>query len=544
LTMPIDDTIPDPVVIPTQHNDNSRTGANLRELLLTTSNVNQNQFGKLFVRPVDGQIYAQPLYVGNVLIPNKGLHNVVYVATMHNSVYAFDADDPTVTEPLWHATLEPSIKLPDVNIGPVDQHGHSIYHDIAFEVGILSTPVISIDNNVIYVVNTTKNNNGYAHMLHALDLTTGVEQLGGPVQIGASVPGNGAASSNGQITFQSHLQLQRSGLLLANDTVYIAFAGYGDAGPYHGWIFGYSAGTLERTAVFNTTPNGSEAGIWQAGQGPAADERGQIYFLTGNGTFTPDGKEVGDCFVKMRPNLTILDWFSPFNNAVLNAHDADVGSSGALLLPGTTLVVGGGKESKLYVMQRDSMGHFNPNNDNQIVQSFYVNTPDPHDQLPNDPTKTHHIHGGPIYWDGPGGPYIYVWTENDYMKAYQFANGRFATTPAMHCTTTDPDNVPGGSLGMPGGILSISANGNAAGSGIVWASHPYSQNANQAVVQGILRAYDASNLSHELWNSQQNAARDGVGLFAKFCPPTIANGKVYMASFSGYLAVYGLFPSS
>jgi hypothetical protein len=532
----------DPVAVLTQHNDNSRSGANLNEVILNTSNVNQGQFGMLFKRPVDGQIYAQPLYLSNVAIPNQGSHNVVYVATMHNSVYAFDSDDPAMIDPLWHTNLGPSIPLPDTNIGPVDQHGHSAYHDIAVEVGIMSTPVISPAHNAIYVVAATKRGATYAHQLHALDLTTGKELFGGPVQIAGSVAGTGAGSSNGRVTFTSHLQIQRASLLLANDAIYIAFAAYGDRDPYHGWLFGYSASTLKQFAIYNTTPNGSEGGIWQGGQGPSADSQDQIYFLTGNGTVTPDGKELGSSFVKLRPNnLTVLDWFTPHNAALLNAKDADVGSSGALLIPGTNLLIGGGKESKFYLMQRDHMGHFNPNNDNQIVQSFYVHTPDdPKDPLPHDPNKTHHIHGGPVYWNGPEGPHIYVWPENDFLKAYLLTNGRLQTTPVSQCTTTAPDNVPGGSSGMPGGILSISANGSAASSGILWASHPYSQNANQAVVDGILHAYDASDLTIELWNSEQNHARDGIGRFAKFCPPTIANGKVYMASFSGFLAVYGL----
>jgi len=516
----------------TQHNDNSRTGAYLQETQLNTSNVKQNQFGKLFSYQVDGHVYAQPLYVNSIDIPGQGTHNVVYIATMHNSVYAFDADDPNAaTSPIWVRSLGPSARLPDPNIGPVDSRGQSTYHDIHVEVGILSTPVISLDNNVIYVVAFTKVGNTYSHNLHALNLATGEEQLGGPIKIQASVPGTGYDNRNGSVTFTSNRQIQRAGLLLANNTVYIAFAAYGDKDPYHGWLIAYSATTLQRTAVYNTTPNGSRAGIWQAGQGPAVDSNNFIYIMTGNGTTTPDAKAVGCTVVKLRPNLTIADWFTPHNAAALNAADKDLGSSGPLLIPNTNLLIGGGKESKFYLIQRNRMGHFNPNNDNQIVQNFFVNP---------DTSKDHHLYGGTIYWEGPNGPWIYIWPENDFLKAYHLKGQQFQTTPVSLCNTRDPQNVPGGSLGAPGGFLSISANGNTAGTGIIWASHTYNQDADQMVVDGIVRAYDASDLTKELWNSKQNASRDNIGNFAKFCSPTIVNGKVYVASFSGEVVVYGL----
>jgi len=504
----------------TQHNDNNRTGANLQEVVLNTSNVNQQQFGKLFTRQVDGHIYAQPLYLSNVNIPDQGTRNVVYVATMHNTVYAFDADDANAATQLWQTSLGPSIPLPDPHIGPPG------YSSISIEVGIVSTPVISLDHQAIYAVAATKAGNEYSHWLHALDLTTGAKLFGGPVQIGATIPRPGGG---GNISFTSSRHIQRAALLLTNDTIYIAFAAYGDAGTYHGWFFAHNATTLQKVAAYNTTPNGNRGGIWQAGRGPAADSDNNIYFVTGNGSFMADGSALGDSFVKLRPDLALVDWFSPFNNATLDAQDIDVGSSGVLLIPDTNLLLGGGKEGKFYLIDRNHMGHFNPNNDNQIVQSFYV-------------AHNHHIHGGPVYWSGPQGPRVYVWPENDLLKAYQLNNGKFQTAPVSQSTTVDPEGVPGGSSGMPGGFLSISANGNT--SGIVWASHPYNQDALNQVVEGIVRAYDASDLTNELWNTKQNADRDDIGNFAKFCPPTIANGKVYMATFSGDLAVYGLLPSS
>ena len=520
----------------TQHNDNSRTGAYGNEAVLKTSNVNQHQFGKLFTRPVDGHIYAQPLYLYNVNIPNQGIHNVVYVATMHNTVYAFDADNPKTPNPLWGTSLEPSVPLPDANIG------NSGYHDISVEVGILSTPVISLDHNALYVVSFTKDDNSYSHWLHALDLLTGEEKFGGPTQISASVPGTGDGSINGSVTFISNKQLQRTGLLLANNIIYIAFASYGDIDPYHGWVFGYSATNLALVALFNDTPNGQEGGIWQAGQGPTADSEGNLYLLTGNGSFSPNGSALGNSFVKLKPDLTLADWFSPYNRNELNDQDCDLGSSGILLIPGTNLILGGGKEGIFYLLDRNNLGRDNSanGNDDQIVQSFaVVSNPN---CITKDSTQTHHIHGGPLYWNGPNGPYVYVWPENDYLKAFKLVNGQFQTKPALQSTTTKPRGIAGGSPGMPGGMLSISANGSKAGTGIVWASHPYDRNANTQVVTGILRAYNASDLTQELWHSKQNSIRDDVGNFAKFCPPTVANGRVYLATFSGYLAVYGLLP--
>src|SRR6266516_1304554 len=529
------------IVVSTQHNDNSRTGANLQEEVLNVQNVKSQQFGMMFKRPVDGQIYAQPLYVPNMNIPGEGIHNVVYVATMHNSVYAFDADDPAASTPLWHKSLGPSAPLPDSNIGP------STYQDISTEVGILSTPVISLEQNAIYIVAFTKTSTStgpqYFYKLHALDLTNGAEKFNGPVQIQASVKGSGAGSVNGMVTFTANRQTQRAALLLTNNIVYIAFASFGDKDPYHGWVFGYDAVTLQPVHdPYNTTTNGGRGGIWQAGQGPAADDSNNLYFFTGNGDFNGNQQNppttLGDSSIKLRPDLTLADWFTPKNNAALNRADYDLGSSGPLLLPGTNLLVGGGKGGKFYWRDRKQLGHIG-----QSVQDFYGSPPDdPNNTYPGDHPKSHHIHGGPVYWNGPNGAWAYVWPENEFLKAFKLANGDFLTNPVSKSSTIDPTGARGGSPGMPGGMLSISANGNTPGSGILWASHPFKEGANHAVVEGIVRAYDASDLSRELWNSKQKPARDDIGNFAKFCPPTIANGKVYMASFSDYLAVYGLLP--
>lgn len=524
----------------TQHNDNRRAGVTVREAALTPASVSGPEFGKLFTRSVDGEIYAQPLYLPHMAIPGKGVHNVVYVATMHNSVYAFDADHARVMEPLWHRVLEPSVVLPDTNIGPPG------YADIAIEVGIVSTPVIDRGRNAIYVLTASKDTNGYSHWLHALDLTTGDDLFDGPTRIVATFPGTGDGSVNGELTFTDHRQLQRSALTLANNQVYAAFSSYGDAPPYHGWVMGFDADTLQRTNAHVSTPNLSGGGIWMAGQGLAVDAGGNLYYLSGNSTtevtspawHPPDGTDLPESVVKLSPSLHVLDWFAPYNSKDLDRYDYDLGSAGALLIPGTARILVGGKQSKFYELDTAALGGLQTGSTDR-VPNFWV---EPDSGYTEDPTKTKHIHGGPVTWASTRGQWIYVWPENSVLRAYAYP---FAITdqtciPVSMSTTHDPTGLPGGSPGMPGGVLSISANGNDPESGIVWAAHPYLSNANQQVVDGILRAYQASDLTQELWNSKKNATRDDVGKFAKFCPPTIANGKVYLATFSNHLVVYGL----
>ncbi|MEV5510639.1 hypothetical protein [Streptomyces orinoci] len=512
------------VPVTTQHNDNRRTGANLRETALSPATVGPASFGKLFSRRVDGQIYAQPLVVPAVQLPGGARRDIVYVATMHNSVYAFDAHRPEAADPLWHTVLGPSVPLPDPEIGP------SGYRDISIEVGIVGTPVIDPVRKVLYAVAFTRDRTGYQHTLHALGLADGRQAPGGPVRLTAEAPGTGEGSTGGRITFDSRRQLQRAALTLANGRVYTAFASYGDRRPYHGWVLAHDAATLAPAGVFVTTPGTGQGGIWQAGQGLAVDEAGALYCVTGNGGFRPDGSELGDCVVKLRPGLTPADWFAPFNNARLDATDADLGSAGPLLLPGVPRLVGGGKESRLYLLDTGRLGHFHPGSDSQIPQSFLVCRPD---------GQSHHIHGGPVYWDFPGGPWIYLWPENAFARAYRFTGGRFDPTPVSTSTTTDPAGVPGGSPGMPGGALSLSAHGADPASGVLWASHPYRADANQAVVDGVLRAYAANDLRRELWNSEQHPDRDRVGSYAKFAPPTVSGGKVYLPTFDKALHVYG-----
>jgi hypothetical protein len=304
----------------TQHNDNARTGADLREVQLNTSNVNVAHFGKLFERGVDGHIYGQPLYASAVNTPAHGARNIVYVATMHDSVYAFDADNATEATPIWMRNLGPSVALPDPNIGPGAFKVWPItfsgaYSDISGEIGITSTPVISRKNNAIYVVTLTKVGNVYEHALHALDLGTGQELFGGPRNIEASMNGNGDGSENGTIALVHHLHNQRAALLLSNEVVYVAFASFGDRGPWHGWVLGYQASDLHAPAtVFNTTPDGSAGGIWQAGQGPAADDQGNLYLMTGNGDFGTDSLQAK---VEIGESSNAAPALATFNNQLV-----------------------------------------------------------------------------------------------------------------------------------------------------------------------------------------------------------------------------------
>jgi hypothetical protein len=805
----------------TQHNDNNRSGANLLETALKTSNVNVGSFGKQFELPIDGHVYAQPLYLSNVSIPGVGARNVLYVATMHNSVFAFDAGNTPGPQPLWHKSLGPSIALPDANIG-----GGANYHDIHVEIGIISTPVISTDHQAIYVVAATKEGINYFHRLHALSLTDGSELFGGPRLISASVPGTGVGNLNGTVAFQSNLQNQRPALLFSNGNIYIAFASYGDNGDYHGWVLGYDASTLQGLpTAANLTVNTRAGGIWQAGQGPAADDQGNVYVVSGNGDFnersirgkvtlvetaiggpavanindtqlalawtgnealqrlnvavTVDAKQItgkvtltdssmdgpalafgngrlflgwtgpdvgqhvnvssstdfntfpnkivlnesspfgpaltfgngrvflawvgrealqrlnvmsstdgvtwqnkatlnedsaaapalsfingklyllwtgtdakrslnvmesadgvtftnkhtfpnrsdfhpalandgsfqmvwagmdrgralrllsgatpgaaankqtysdtagaapalvlfkgslyvlwignenlhrlniaeishvvslGDCFVKLSPNLSILDWFTPFNTFALNDIDNDLGSGGILLLPGTELLTGGGKEGILYLIKREQMGHFcdtcSPaTGETHIVQSFQATAPrfDPAAPQPAaEAAGYHHIHGSPVFWNSPNhGRVIYVWGEADQLRAFAFNGTKLSAAPV----DISPRSIVTPAKSMPGAMLSLSANGSTPGTGILWASHPTNEDANQGIVPGTLRAIDASNLSNELWNSDQAPhGRDLLGNIAKFSPPTIADGRVYAGTFSGKIVVYG-----
>jgi hypothetical protein len=512
------------VAVTTHHNDNGRTGQNLTEPVLNTSNVNVNTFGKLFSRAVDGQIYAQPLYVPDLSVAGQ-IRNVVYVATQNDTVYAFDADEPAASSPLWQANL--GTPVPSTDVDPACA-------DITPQVGITSTPVIDTNSSTIYVVAKTKNttDSSYHFNIHALDLITGTEKFGGPTGITAQVPGTGVESVSGTVTLDPLQQFNRPGLLLLNGIVYVAFGSACETPPWHGWILGYSASTLQQVAVLNTTPNGSDGGIWGGGQGLLADSDNNIYVMTGNGTFDPTTGDYGDSILKISTasGLSIVDYFTPTNQADLDAADLDLGSGGPMALPGTNLIVGAGKDGVVRVLDTTNLGQFSATTNNN-VQNFQGTAGLVWTGL----DWAAVFQGAPIYWNSPNhGPVIYIWGGNDFLKAYQFVNGAFQTTAVSQSTIFE---APGYSNSVP---LSLSANGNQAGTGIVWGSGALSRDATRHTVAGILRAFDATDLTNELWDSKQNAARDDVGNYAKFSPPTVANGKVYQATFSSQLAVYGL----
>jgi len=498
----------------TYHNDLARTGQNLDETALTTGTVNYTQFGKLFSYTVDGYTYAEPLYVENLDIPGQGSHNVVFVATQHDSVYAFDADG-LVKAPLWHRSfIDPAHGIYTLSTQDLGYCG-----DIIPEIGITSTPVIDPVTNTLYVVVRTKELvNGtfnYYQRLHALDITTGNEQPNSPVVIQATVQGSGWGNDgNGNIAFQPLIQNQRAGLVLANGAVYIAWAGHCDYYQYHGWMMGYDAATLTQVAVYNATLNGAQGGIWQAGAAPAVDANGHVYFETGNGTFD-GGADLGDSFVQLSPagGLTVYDYFTPYDENYLNQNDIDLGSGGNMLLPDQPtgpahLLVGCGKEGTIYLIDRDNMGQFN-SSFNNVVQSLVGAVP-----------GTWSI---PAYWENQ----IYYLAQSDVLRAFRLSDGLLSTSPASTGTTA---------FGYPGASPAISVNG--ATNGIVWA---LDTSAYGTSGPAVLHAYDAANVSRELYNSHQAGSRDQAGGATKFAVPTVANGKVYVGT-KNQLNVYGLLP--
>ena len=515
----------------TQHNDSARTGANLNEKILSPAGIRRERLGKLFSRSVEGQIYAQPLVVAGVDIPGKGVRNVVYVATMGNNLYAFDADGGEDT-PLWKVNLGAPMLY---NRIPLDPGGVLDIYNIRPLIGITSTCVIDPDKKRLYAVaKIAERDQPTVNRIHAIDITDGTILHKTDIVI----PTEGDEPDE-----VARAHLQRPGLLLANRMVYVAFGSHQDAGTYHGWLLAYDADTLQHKHTFCATPGGSKGGIWQSGNGPAADSDGNIYVMTANGSFHPNQSQFGDSFIKLSPDFSKVDWFTPADVTKLNILDIDLGSAGPMLLPdspGVQEMVGGGKEGKLYLVSRTNPGgkqrhrcfreQLNP--PIEVVKAaggwrltllswipflFY--------------TGYHHIHGSPVFWHSSSqGPLIYVWPEEETLKAFRYdPQTKLNRSPIVGMK---------GAKGMPGGILSVSANGQ--DDGIVWAAMPLADDAFVDTVQGVLRAFDANTL--ELLWSSDTAEPDEQFDFAKYVPPTIANGKVYLATFSNRVNVYGLDP--
>jgi hypothetical protein len=496
--------------VTTNRYDLRRSGTNTQETILNVSNVNPMQFGKLFTRAVVGDIYAQPLYLSNVEFADSVSHNVVYVATMHNNLYAFDADNPDESDPLWQVNFGPSF--------PVDKSS-DIWDG---EIGILSTPVIDLETKTIYVVNASYKDDPELpyYMLHALDIATGKEKFGGPTIIQATISASGAGSVDGKLSLNPRLSLQRPALALVNQRVYVMFGGFLDTRPFHGWIFSFSTANMSTPPlVWNTTPNGGDGGIWQAGTGLIADDAGNLYIVTGNGSFTvPEGgSDYGSSFVKLSTannKLTAVDYFTPSDHLMLTQNDLDVGSSGPTMIAGTNLLLGGGKHGQVYVVESQNMGKFSQADNSHAKQAFGA------------------FHGWlmstPVSWVGPDRTHIYVFGDKDHLKDYAFVDGQINMNPVGRSV------FAGNANRWP--VMGVSSNGTMPNTGILWTVYPSTDRL------GILRAVDATNVSRELWNSDMNGLRDQLGKIAKFNPPTIANGKVYVGTFSDELVVYGLLP--
>lgn len=510
----------------TYHNDNSRAGANLSEKTLTPANVNQNKFGKLFGYDVDGYVYAQPLYVSGLTMPGEGTRNVVFVATEHNSVYAFDADSNAGPSGglLWQVNLG----TPGLSASGDFGTRYGPYESIVPEVGVTGTPVIDLASKTLYVDTFVHEASGYSHKLHALDITTGAERSFSPVVVRASVMGSGVDSTNGVVRFNALQQLQRAALTLAGGILYVAFGSYEDTDPYHGWIIGFNPATLAQlpSYTFNTTPNSrksvfgvnaGEGGIWMSGCGLSEDAQGNLYFGVGNGSFNAfnhsGGTEYGDSLVKLSASggLSVADYFTPYDQQFLADNNGDLGSTGVVLLPDQPgpfkrLMIAAGKSGAAYLMNRDMMtagnNHFNVNGaPDAVVQKIF---------LANGALDT------PAYFDGT----IYFVPVAAPLVAYVLTNGVLPDTP----TATGPRI-----FGYPGATPGVSGNGNQ--NGIVWAV----QNGSPAV----LTAYDAKNITTEIYSSDQAGTRDQMPNGVKFAPPTIANGKVYVGGQYG-LTVFGL----
>jgi hypothetical protein len=499
----------------TYHYDNMRSGQNPKETILTPANVTSPKFGLLGSFAVDGRVDAQPLYLSGVAIPNQGTKNVLYVVTEHDTVYAFDADsvNGNSSTKLWSSSMLATGETPS------DDRGCG---QVTPEIGITATPVIDRTRNAIYVVAMSKSGSSYFHRIHALDLTTGAELFGGPKVISATFPGSGANSSNGQVVFDAKQYKERPGLLQIGGTIYTTWSSHCDIAPYTSWVMSYNADTLAQVNVLNLVPNGDDGAIWMSGAAPAADSAGNIYFIIGNGSFDttlaanglPANGNCGNCFAKISSTapMQLLDYFATNNTVSQSSSDTDFGSGGPLLLPDVTdgsgatrhLTVGSGKDTAIFVLDRDNMGKFTSGS-NSVYQEI-------------DGQLAGGVFAKPSYFNGT----VYYGAVGDSIKAFPISAAKLATTPSSRSSQTFP---------YPGATPSISANGTTAG--IVWAVENGSG--------GVLHAYDATNLGTELYNSNQAAG--GRDNFAdnKYITPVVVNGKVYVGT-PNSVAAFGLLP--
>jgi hypothetical protein len=489
----------------TYHNDVGRTGQYLEETSLTPSNVKSKTFGKIFAQSVDSYVYAQPLFVPGLMVGGK-THDVVFVATEANSVYAFDATTPGPA--LWHVNVGTALSCSDL-----DDCG-----DLVPGAGITGTPVIDPNTTTMYLVALTKDSVGFHHRLHALDLTTGGDKFGGPVDISPTAPGTGANSQKGVVQFDPATHYQRCALLLTGGVVYIGIGANAESDSNnHGWIVGYKASDLTPTMTFCASPDDDWVSLWQAGGGLSSDANGYVYAETANGTFDVNtgGKDYGDSAIKLDSTGAVIDYFTPYNQTDMASGDLDFGSANPLILPDQSgsvphELIASGKPGILYLINRDKMGSFHAGSDSQIVQSVPA--------FPNTSNITGGIFMSPAYWNG----HVYVSAIVNSLQDFTVSAGLLSTTPASQSPET---------FNWSGATVSVSANGTTAG--IVWALDGGA---------GVLYAYDATNLASELYNTSQAAGgRDMLGAPVKFAVPTVASGHVYVGT-QTELDVYGLLP--
>jgi hypothetical protein len=549
----------------TQHNDNARTGVNSGETTLTVNNVKPETFGRLWTLYTDGQIVAQPLYVSKLPIDTstntqtplvQGTFNAVVLATMHNTIYVYDADNENrqpngQNKPLWATWLgQPRPGGKDIDMWSTNDP----------DWGVVGTPVIDPQKTTLWVVSWHNEKGAYQYRLHALNLRDGA-QRSPPVVIGGA-PIDAAKPCTYAAGYNPCKQKQRSALLLSQGVIYAAFGGDGS----RGCVFAFDATSLKQVAFWSVTPTGADGGIWQSGQGPAADADGNVYLMTGNGTFDANsgGKNYGESFVKLKLEngaLVPKDFFAPCNKSFLNSLDMDLGSGGPVLIPDSNLLFGGGKEGVMYLLTRSKLGqHVSGGDDDacdnpNAVQQFQATDLHVHGAG----TMYGHIHGSPVFWKAPDVSRMYVWGENDRLKAFTFKAGKFGDVKQPKKSTYQPPQ------GMPGGMLALSSNGTKAGTGVLWAVVPLNGDANQnRGVAGIVVALDARDVTRQLWTSELSGPRDRLGLYAKYAPPTVAGGKVFVVTYGDkeplrqygfnerptqqpgkyYVAVYGLLPNT
>ncbi|HKU43570.1 MAG TPA: hypothetical protein VJR89_35650, partial [Polyangiales bacterium] len=516
-------------------------------------------FGRLWNLYTDGQVVAQPLYVSQLAVDAgnvKGTFNAVLVATMHNTIYAYDADRENATasgrnKPLWARWLgQPRRSGKDIDMWSTNDP----------EWGIVSTPVIDAQKTTLWAVAWHEDDGGVKrYRLHALNLKDGTPRQ--PAIVIGGDPPNANQPCNYLGGFSPCKQKQRPALLLDRGVLYVGFGGDGS----RGCMFAFDSQTLRQVGFWSVTPNGESGGLWQSGQGPAADAEGNVYVMTGNGTLDAHkgGKNYGESFVRLKlesSGLVLKDYFAPCNAESLNTVDMDLGAGGPVLIPNSNLLVGGGKEGILYLLSRSNLGQHVPGNGKSCVnanalQQFQATELHVHGAG----TDYGHIHGSPVFWQGPDMARLFVWGENDRLKAYNFKNGKFVDLTKPKTSIYQPPN------GMPGGMLALSSNKNKAGTAIVWSVVPLNGDANKnRGVRGLVIAMDARDVSRQLWTSELAGERDRLGLFAKYVPPTVAGGKVFVATYGNteqlkqynpdvspapatyparyYLAVYGLLP--